>query len=304
MMDVTFPVFESLDEEKILAAIKPAPHVENLFRIDVFDLISSTNTYLLECAKQKNVSGWFCFAEQQSKGRGRLGRSWYSPRGASIYCSVLWCLPAAEKDWSALSLVIGVIVIEVLNRYGVTMEVGLKWPNDLIVAGRKLGGVLLECLPEQNAKIPVVIGIGINLELPKPSEERWIDVAEISDRPIRRNEMAGLLVDELLAQLPVYEREGLGGFIDRWRQRDILRGQVVRIQKSEEEITGTVLGINDGGEIILKTVQGEIQLFCCGEVVLESGIKSPTESGIKSPRQLSFPRRRESIASKPPAGGN
>lgn len=266
-MDVTFPVLESLDEEKIRAVIESAQHAENLFRIDVFDLISSTNTYLLECAKKKNVSGWFCFAEQQSRGRGRLGRTWYSPRGANIYCSVLWCFDASGADLSALSLAVAVMVAETLSAYGVAVEVGLKWPNDILVEGRKLGGILLERLPECDGVIPVVIGIGINLQLPEGSDTGWVDVAEMVKEPIARNRMAGLLVNELLRGLPVYQRRGLVPFIERWRGRDVLFGKQVTIQVSSDfSVVGVMTGINESGELLLKMESGEVKHFRCGDV--------------------------------------
>jgi BirA family biotin operon repressor/biotin-[acetyl-CoA-carboxylase] ligase len=266
MKDVTFPVFESFAAEKICAMIPADLADKNLFRLDVFDLINSTNTYLLECARQKSISGWVCFAEQQSKGRGRLGRSWYSPKGASIYCSILWNFPAQQTDLSALSLAVGVMVVDALTAYGVPAGIGLKWPNDILCAGSKMGGVLLERLPEQAGMIPVVIGIGLNLQLPEPHAANWIDLASITGEPVRRNEMAGRLLKELLMQLPEYQNKGLPGFIEEWRARDILLNKHVTIQANEKSIAGMVVGINESGELLLKKADDQIEIFRCGDV--------------------------------------
>ncbi len=109
-----------------------------LARLDIFNTIASTNTYLLDQAKVNPVSGWICLAEQQSKGRGRQGRTWFSPRGGNIYFSMLWQFREHKYDLSGLSLAVAVMLIHVLQQLGVSADLQLKWPNDIWIAGRKL----------------------------------------------------------------------------------------------------------------------------------------------------------------------
>jgi BirA family biotin operon repressor/biotin-[acetyl-CoA-carboxylase] ligase len=265
-MHPTFPVIEGLEPDKILFQLQ-STHRNKLSRLDLFNTITSTNSYLLERAGAEDISGWFCFAETQTAGRGRRGRKWFSPRSANIYCSVLWRFPAAQ-NLSALSLALAVILGEVLHKYGVPEGTGFKWPNDIVFSERKLAGILLESLPEKNAFISVVIGLGINLQLPASpdAEKNWIDLAEITNAPLRRNAFAGLLVDELLGQLGVFEQEGFAAFIDRWRRRDILYRRNVIVQMSNQSIAGIAHGIDENGALKVETTAGEWLKLQGGEV--------------------------------------
>jgi BirA family biotin operon repressor/biotin-[acetyl-CoA-carboxylase] ligase len=265
MKQLTFPVIEPFDAENIRELVQSHNKV-NLSRLDIFDSIASTNQYLLEQAKSEKVSGWFCFAESQTKGRGRPGKKWFSPRGGNIYCSVLWRFPLVLTGLAGLSLAVGVIVVEVLHKYGVKTGAGLKWPNDIIFAQRKLGGILIESMPPEKNSVAVVIGIGINLQLPQEAEKNWIALTEIIGAPIDRNRFAGLLVNELLAQLTHFQAHGLSGFLARWHELDILRDKPVTVSSAVENVNGIVQGISDTGELLLKTKAGGLQHFQCGEV--------------------------------------
>src|SRR5438445_3968799 len=134
---------ELLSVERINLAIEPKNR-GCLSGIEIFESIDSTNSYLLEKVKQGAPSGWVCLAEQQMHGRGRLGKSWFSPAGANIYCSMLWRFDNPNLDISGLGIAIGVMVVNTLHQYGIQSGLQLKWPNDVLVAGRKLSGILLE----------------------------------------------------------------------------------------------------------------------------------------------------------------
>lgn len=259
----------SLDIDQIKSAIDPR-NIGFLGVLNVFETINSTNTYLLERAKTGGVSGSICFAEQQTKGRGRLGRTWFSPKGANIYCSVLWRFPAMHPDLSALSLAVAVMVMNVLKKCGLPAGVQLKWPNDVLFAGRKLAGILLESLPDQSGETAVVIGIGINVNSQLDEKGMAIpqatSVAEVMGQTIDRQHLASLLANELLAQLMVYQQSGFQPFIARWREFDCLQESAVTIQTPSDHINGVALGINEQGELILRNSLGELQRFQCGEV--------------------------------------
>jgi BirA family biotin operon repressor/biotin-[acetyl-CoA-carboxylase] ligase len=236
--------------------------------MNIFDSINSTNTYLLACAKASAPSGSICFAEQQKEGRGRLGREWFSPRGANIYCSLLWYFPAVQQELGALSLAVAVMVVHALKKYGIVAGLELKWPNDILFSGRKLAGILLERLPEKDGEIAVVIGVGINLQLPSshPEIANWIDVAEITGRAVARNYLAGLLVNELLGKLNLYQRQGLRPFLVEWRQYNTMRGKEVVVQTATEKIVGVMTDVTEQGELLLLCDDGKTQRFQCGEV--------------------------------------
>jgi BirA family biotin operon repressor/biotin-[acetyl-CoA-carboxylase] ligase len=266
---MTSEIIEQLDLNIIKMAVEPQ-HQLRLTCLEIFETLGSTNDYLAEQAKIKPQSGWVCFAEQQTQGKGRRGRAWFSPRGANLYCSILWQFPAQQTDLPALSIAVAVMVVSGLKKYGVQAGLELKWPNDILFAGRKLSGILLECLPEQQGYIPVVIGVGLNLCFPRESlpadVARWIDLAEITGQPVRRNYLAGLLVNEFVAKLPVYQAQGLKAFMSDWRLHDILFGKNIVIHTALETIPGVMDGVTEKGELQLKMLQGEVKLFQCGEV--------------------------------------
>lgn len=259
-------IVELLDVEQIKTAILHE-NQSRLSVLEVLDTVDSTNSYLLRGAKTGGASGWVCLAEQQTAGRGRGARAWVSPWGANIYCSILWHFVASEVDVAGLSLAIAVIVARALKCYGVSTGIELKWPNDVLFAGRKLAGILLERLPDVDGRCRVVIGIGLNVCLPADqAHHHWIDLAEVTRQPVLRNKMAGLLINELLAQLPRYQQKGLSAFLEAWRKQDSLQGRAVVVHTELNHVTGVVQDINEQGELILQEACGKLQCFRCGEV--------------------------------------
>ncbi len=252
--------FELLSAEKILNVIDPS-NQSKLAKLEILECIDSTNQYLLDQAKT-GLSGWVCLAEQQTAGRGRRGRSWFSVRGSSIICSLLWRFPKNFLDVSGLSIAVGVMVMRALKIYGVQTGIQLKWPNDILYADRKFAGILLERRGEN-----VVIGFGLNVNLPQPPLAGRIDLAEIVDRPIaERNYLTGLILNELLNSLPVYQIKGLAVFMDEWRQHDFLAGKEVVVHTPEKIIVGIAQGINEQGELLVLDEMQTIQHFCYGDV--------------------------------------
>lgn len=251
---------ELLTSEQIQLAIEP----ENALRlsgIEIFDSIDSTNTYLLEKAKFGAPKGLICLAEQQTQGRGRLGRSWYSPHGTNIYCSLLWRFENTLQDISGLSIAVGVMVINALHQYGIQSGLQLKWPNDVLAMNRKLSGILLE----RDGKSNIVIGIGLNLDIEQAHEKNWIDLAELTGRPAKRNFLTGLLINELLKKLPQFELRGLDLFLAEWQKYDALVGKNITVITPEKNIEGVMRGVNHVGELLLENEEGVLS-FRYGEV--------------------------------------
>ncbi len=252
---------ELLNFEQICLSIEAA-NFSLLSEIILLDSIDSTNTYLLEKAKQGAASGTICLAEQQTAGRGRLGRSWYSPHATNIYCSLLWRFADLPPAFSGLSLAVGVMVLNALRHYGIQSGLQLKWPNDVLGAGRKLAGILLERHETKN----IVIGVGLNLDIAAAKEKNWIDVSELTGRPAQRNFLTGLLLNEMLQKLPVFVQHGLPAFLPEWRQYDTLYNRPVTVMTGKQAISGIMRGINEQGELLLEDPYGVIQPFSYGEV--------------------------------------
>ena len=139
-------------------------HIFNELDIVVLDIVGSTNDFVRERCAAGGSRGVVAFAEQQTAGRGRRGKTWHSPAGANIYCSVGWQCQGALASWSGLSLAVGAILAEsVAAHLGIQLQ--LKWPNDLFYQERKLGGVLVELLGEQDGGHNAVIGFGLNVSM-------------------------------------------------------------------------------------------------------------------------------------------
>lgn len=245
---------EKLQKERILSflplEVKPA-------KLEVFDSIDSTNSYLLSQAKNGDHTGWVCLAEEQTNGRGRLGRTWVSPPVGNIYCSLIWQFENFE-NLSGLSIVIGVLITYLLKHLGVSQNPQLKWPNDVLIEGKKLAGILLESTDRKY----IVIGIGINWAAPL---DKAIGLSDFLPGSLSRNEIAAKLIYLLFHYLPIFGQSGLSVFLNDWRKHDCLFGESISLILPNKEISGVMQGINDKGELILATARGE-ECFCYGEV--------------------------------------
>ncbi len=252
--------FGPLNAEKILNTVEPI-HQPRLAKLEILEEIGSTNQYLLDHAKT-GPSGWACLAEQQTAGRGRLGRPWVSAYGSSILCSLLWRFPKELTDVSSLSIAVGVMLAHGLKKFGTTEGIQLKWPNDILCFGRKLAGILLERRGEA-----IVIGFGLNVCLPRPLAAERIDLSEMAGRPLlERSDLAGLLLNELLRGLLMYQTEGLAVFMDTWREHDFLAGKEVTVHMPEKVLLGMAQGINEQGELLVLDQTRILHRFCYGDV--------------------------------------
>ncbi|GAB4265863.1 MAG: bifunctional biotin--[acetyl-CoA-carboxylase] ligase/biotin operon repressor BirA [Methylomicrobium sp.] len=264
---------EFLDRTRILSALDP--DLETLVpRLEIYDCLDSTNTRLVELAKEQLPSGIVCLAEFQSAGRGRRGRHWVSPFGCNIYLSLLWRFTSGPAVISGLSLAIGVAVVRALSRLGFS-DVGLKWPNDIYCQARKLGGILVEVVGETHGPCTTVIGLGLNVYLPeqnaKTIDKPWTDLTRIANgEPVSRNRLVGELLNELLPVVCAYENEGLARYLDEWRRYDCLYGQPVSLFQADAVISGNALGIDDNGLFLIEVEDGNVRRFASGDVSFSS----------------------------------
>lgn len=239
--------------------------------LEIHDSINSTNSYLVEKSHQTNNSGIVCFAEYQTAGKGRRGREWVSPFGSNIYLSILWKFQQGPASISGLSLAVGVAVIRALNDCGID-DVGLKWPNDIFWKERKLAGILIEVSGETNGPCSAVIGLGLNFYLPKEQAKSitqdWVDLNQIlSDNAVKiRNKLAASLLNFLMPTIANYESDGFASFIDEWRESDCMKDKAVQVYIGKQVVSGTVMGIDNNGLLLLEDESGKVKAFASGEV--------------------------------------
>lgn len=254
--------FELLNSDKIKAFFS-ADTLFLLSAVEIFDSLDSTNNYLLTLAKSKVKQVRACLAEEQTAGRGRQGKTWLSPRGANIYASLLWTFPLSQ-NLEGLSLAIAVMLSRALNHYGIREDLELKWPNDILYKGKKLAGILIEGIQSREA-YHCVIGFGISCD------KDGVDFVDITKRPVSRNQLAGMAINEIIASLSVFAAQGLPAFLHSFRQQDALQNKKIAIQNQNRLITGIGSGISETGELLLQHEDGKVSAFRCGEVSVKMG---------------------------------
>ena len=261
---------ELLERERILAALT-SPCAQAISDIHVYLEVDSTNNWLREVALNGAASGTVCVAEMQSAGRGRRGRTWVSPFAASLYLSLLWRANCGAAALGGLSLVTGIAILRALQSLGIE-GAGLKWPNDVLAGRDKLAGVLIDVVGEASGPCAVIVGVGINMDLPddksRAIDQSWTDLRRVSgDAVLSRNELAGRVLSELIPVMALFEREGLQPFLDDWRRYDLVSGRRVDLLLPNERISGTACGIDDGGALLVHTREGR-RRFLSGDVSL------------------------------------
>lgn len=241
--------FEALDAHAIRSKLDPASR-KRLRNIQVHWRTDSTNAQLLRDAAAAAPALSICLAEMQSAGRGRRGRSWISPLGANVYFSLLQRCAGGMGTLSGLSLVAGVALAQALEDCGAA-GIGLKWPNDVVVDGRKLAGILVEAGGEFLGPCFAVIGIGINLRLPDGVDTGQLatDLARTCAELPSRNFVVARVAARLVAALDRFETGGFGAFAQDYAVRDVLAGRTVRVHAAQGVRDGIADGVDARGAL-------------------------------------------------------
>ncbi|HUR78280.1 MAG TPA: biotin--[acetyl-CoA-carboxylase] ligase [Acidimicrobiales bacterium] len=235
--------------------------MQSRYEIRRFASIDSTNTWVMDQARNGAAEYLVAVAEEQSAGRGRLGRTWVSPPGGSLLMSVL--LRPADLPFDRLHLATAAVAMSGADAVSVIADVSpdLKWPNDLLIGSRKLAGVLTEV--EGDA---VVVGIGINCTWPDELPP------EIADLAIAANHAAGRAVhtedvlDLLLKRLATRLDEGWDAVGREYKVRCETVGREVRVEMADGSFTGTATGVDDDGALVVITDDGPRRVVA-GDVV-------------------------------------
>lgn len=245
--------------------------------IIVEPVIDSTNQYMLERISHLS-SGDTCLAEYQSAGRGRRGRQWISPFGCNLYLSMYWKLDQGPAAAVGLSLVVGIIIAETLNKLS-KGKVKVKWPNDLYLNDKKVAGILVELTGKTGDAAHIIIGIGINIGMGKNNVENkeainqeWASLADEIEN-VERNALSANIINALKEALILFEKEGLSPFIERWFELDNFLGRFVKLLIGDEIITGLEKGINQQGALLLQQENGVIIPYIGGEISLRPNEK-------------------------------
>jgi len=265
-----------LDAAAIEAALPAAARAE-LATLEVAWSIDSTNSELLRRntnARKTDV----LFAERQTGGRGRRGRTWASPLAAHLYVSVARHFGGGLARLGGLSLVAGVAAAEALHALG-HASVRLKWPNDLVVEDsrgpqesrglRKLGGLLVEGGGEHGGPVRAVIGLGLNVRMPeaiaREIDQPWCDLATLGESR-QRNAIAAAVLAELLPALAQFDRDGLEPFLARHAALDALAGRAVVLHQHDGTRNAVAEGLAPDGALRVRLDGGELRVVHSGDV--------------------------------------
>ncbi len=261
---------ERLDAGTINAAMteRARTWVQDLQALEV---VGSTNTLLSEQLQKKPVHGVVRLAELQVQGRGRRGRSWQSPYAQNLALSLGVRLPLKPEALGGFSLCIGLAAADALQSAGVP-DVALKWPNDVLVRGRKISGILVEVFgagPETD----VIIGIGINFRIPAAARQEidqpLIDLHEVGSG-YSRNALAGALISSLVDFAAGFAETGFAPMRRAFDKLHHYHGQTCTLLLGEDRLQGSVRGVTPEGELEM-LVDGQIRSFGAGEVSLRPG---------------------------------
>ena len=250
--------------------------------LEVHFLIDSTNDHLYAAPPPAPGAARVAFAELQSAGRGRRGRRWIAPFGSGLTFSISWTFAETPADLPALGLALGVAIAKVLSGLG-AQRLSLKWPNDLLHDGRKLGGLLTQLRQESGGAATVVAGLGLNLALPDAARNA-IEAVDTPDHPAlavadlagatpqglpSRNLIASRLVLGLEDALREFATVGFTGFAQEWAALDALRGAPVRVHQGSERFEGTARGTDRDGALLVESAGRVLRVFS-GDVSVRS----------------------------------
>ncbi len=257
----------------ILLRAQLAPAVRD-FPVEVLDEIDSTNDEASRRLAAGAAAPFAVFARCQTKGRGRFGRAWHSEANGNLYVSFAFrpLLPPARMQ--TFTLWMGANLCELLANF-CRAAPAVKWPNDLLFAGRKAGGILTEARMDADQIRDLVLGLGLNLQRPaggwpEALATRATALAEHTQAPLDTNRFAAALVGRVQ---DAYDRFLAGTYLktfaDLWNRHDLLRGREITVIQGNERTRGTAAGIDDEGSLIVRTDAGASRRFRAGEVTLE-----------------------------------
>ena len=234
-----------------------------------YDEIDSTNTQIKRLAEEDAPHGTLAVADYQSRGKGRRGRAWDSPHGSAIYMSILFRPEIRPDRASMLTLVIGLSVTQAI-RSNLGLQAQIKWPNDVVLNGKKLVGILTEMSAQMNYIEYLVTGIGINAnlrEFPEELADKATSLYLESGHPFDRAEVTGLVMKHFEENYEKFvETEDLSGLKPDYEKLLANLNQPVRVLDQNDPYEGIARGINAGGELLVERADGTVEEVNSGEV--------------------------------------
>jgi BirA family biotin operon repressor/biotin-[acetyl-CoA-carboxylase] ligase len=244
-------------------------------RFHYFHEIDSTNDYARLLAERGEPQGAIVVAEQQNRGRGRLGRRWVSPPYANLYCSIILRPKLPPAHAPRITLTAAVALADAIESFAPAAP-AIKWPNDIMAGGKKLAGVLTEAASNPQRVEFVILGIGVNVNFPLDSmppelRERATSLSVLAGRSVSREGFLRRLIHDLDRCYGILEETGFAALAPLWDARFGLRGQRVRVEMTDRTINGRAIGIDADGALVIESPDGGCQRIVAGDVIPVDG---------------------------------
>jgi BirA family transcriptional regulator, biotin operon repressor / biotin---[acetyl-CoA-carboxylase] ligase len=271
-------MLDSLRADIIKAAVAKNNKVD--LDVVVHQSIDSTNSWSMQQCKLGKVLPFASFAEQQEQGRGRRGKQWITSKYSNIAMSLSWPFVTSYMQLQLLPLSVAMAVVATLEDIGL-LHVQVKWPNDVLVEGKKIAGILIETQPLSDEGIAVVIGVGLNYKMPTDRIKTWrgkrevfLEITDIEREMTKRTmsgktnraDVAASLLQNIISVIQVYQSQP-GYHLEQFREQyDFCRGKSVEvILDNREVLTGLAQGVNDDAELLV-LIEGKQRSFNSADV--------------------------------------
>jgi BirA family biotin operon repressor/biotin-[acetyl-CoA-carboxylase] ligase len=236
-----------------------------------FPELDSTNNYARALAERGAPEGSIVIAEQQTQGRGRLGRRWVSPPYVNLYCSIILRPTSRPAHAPQITLTAAVALADAIAGFS-PVAPAIKWPNDILAGGKKLAGVLAEVVSSSHRVEFVILGIGVNLNftleaMPAEIRQGATSLSVLAGKSVSREDFLRRLIHDLDRCYGILEEKGFAGIAPLWDVRFALRGRCVRVEMTDRTMVGRALGIGMDGTLIIQSPDGERHRIFAGDVI-------------------------------------
>lgn len=236
-------------------------------KIYYFEHLNSTMDIATQLGLKNAAEGTLVLAEAQSKGRGRLGRNWLSPKYKGIYLSLILRPKASPDETPVLTLLSAVSICEAIKET-VGLEPQIKWPNDILMHNKKLGGILTELNAEMDETLFVVIGIGLNVNNDKKALlEGTTSLREQKKEAVSRLELLRELLKKIEENYLLFQKAGSAPILEKWRNYNLTLNRRIKVLSHGRHIEGEAIDIDRGGSLLVRNDSGLIQRVTAGDIV-------------------------------------
>lgn len=258
---------DKLKESEILTNINPLP---SSFTLQILESCSSTNEVVKQWANQGKAEYAVAFAEKQTAGKGRLDRTWESPAYKNLYFSILLRPSLNATESPQLNLLAGLAAFRCFYKLA-PKGLRLKWPNDLWLNKKKVGGILTEMQPDTEGKVDyLIVGVGLNINASPEDYSNSIQniagsLKTETQEEYSRSKIAGMFLNEFFQLYQRYQQEGLKPFLYEWENAAQMKGKKVKVEEGNRTFEGTCQGLDPAGYLLIHS-QGKTETIIAGDV--------------------------------------